>query len=1245
MKILAIRGMNLASLSTPFEVDFQAEPLRSAGLFAITGPTGAGKSTLLDALCLALYERTPRLARVTSKGEGIPDVGDSSVGSHDPRTLLRRGAAEGWAEVDFVGCDEVAYRARWRVRRARNRFDGRLQNTEMSLLRIADDKLLSDGRKTETLRLIEEKVGLSFEQFTRAVLLAQNDFATFLKAGDDERAELLQTLTGTQNYTRISQLAYQRAKEETEALAQLEARLQDQVPLSPEARAELDARRAAAHAAQGACEARFEQLQTRARWQAEAQRLQALCAEAEAAHARDQAALAAAAPRQARLHYLESLETLRPLWQDARRLARELDAAVVAQQTHLDAQHAARQTLAGLEEQHAAGLAQGAQLQARHQALQAPLQQARALDAQLRSLAAPWAEARRSLDAAALQHATRAQEHAALQGQHQRTAQQREALDAWLTQQEALRPLAQGWGGWRIQLQQGAAQVQEARQLAQQRAQLVPELHRAEAEQARLGARLEHIHHQHHAAVTRLALAAAQLQALEDQGLQQRWDTLTAQQQDCIRLSQHWALRVQFEAELQNLRTSHQALGQEVAQHQARLQQLETELPLLARDLANADKSLQLAQLAASQDLGQLRHLLEDGQPCPLCGGLEHPYGHQLPALAPVLAALAHEREACRQRHEEAARLFQHTYAQLQARRVRLGELVDALARLEPQAQALAVEWAADPVARSLPADAGPALAHWLQDTTQALASLQQQISAQQTARSQWQTEREDEQLLSRQRAQVEEEHQHLSRQRTQGQDRLAHLDARLASLGAALEHLRTQLSPAFADPEWFEAWCADPASFLAQGDGLVEEWSQAQTRRQTLLENETRLQAALAAAGTSLEHAAQAEAHARTQWQAVDQAIQNAQAERQTLLDGAPVAQVESQIAAEQAAQREHEARQTELREQARTRLAALDEACRQGAASVARLSAARESAETALAQASAAHPDPDDGRIPDLARLEAWLAPGSGALAQERAALQQLEQARLHSQAVVHTHATQRAAHLASPPPGSEAAPADDSPEADLAQARAQLDTARETHTALRFECQRDDERQQGTQALVAARDAQRARAHTWAQLGELIGSADGKKFRNFAQQLTLDILLGYANRHLETLSRRYRLERQQDSLGLLVVDQDMGDERRSVHSLSGGESFLVSLALALGLASLSSHRVRVESLFIDEGFGSLDADALRIALEALDRLQSQGRKVGVISHIQELTERIGTRIHVSRETGGGMSRVRVG
>ena len=212
MRILRIGGKNLASLAGEFSVDFEQEPLASTGLFAISGPTGAGKSTLLDALCLALYDATPRLLKALGRSM-LPDVGAETVTTQDTRNLLRRGTAEGYAEVDFVGGDNLRYRARWSVRRSRNKTEGALQPTAMGLQQLPA-LLPIGGTKTEVKIEIEKRIGLSFEQFTRAVLLAQNEFATFLKADDNERGELLETLTGSAVYSEISMRAFERAKQE-----------------------------------------------------------------------------------------------------------------------------------------------------------------------------------------------------------------------------------------------------------------------------------------------------------------------------------------------------------------------------------------------------------------------------------------------------------------------------------------------------------------------------------------------------------------------------------------------------------------------------------------------------------------------------------------------------------------------------------------------------------------------------------------------------------------------------------------------------------------------------------------------------------------------------------------------------------------------------------------------------------------------------------------------------------------------
>ena len=159
-------------------------------------------------------------------------------------------------------------------------------------------------------------------------------------------------------------------------------------------------------------------------------------------------------------------------------------------------------------------------------------------------------------------------------------------------------------------------------------------------------------------------------------------------------------------------------------------------------------------------------------------------------------------------------------------------------------------------------------------------------------------------------------------------------------------------------------------------------------------------------------------------------------------------------------------------------------------------------------------------------------------------------------------------------------------------------------------------------------------------WKSLHELIGSADGKKFRNFAQGLTLQVLIAQANRQLEKMNDRYFLVQVgNDGLELGVVDLHQGGELRSVKNLSGGECFIVSLALALGLSALAGARLRLDSLFLDEGFGTLDEEVLEVALDALTSLRDEGKLVGMISHMSALKDRIACQIRV-QPVGGGRS-----
>ena len=223
MRILAIRGENLASLADSFDIDLEHGVIGQSGLFSITGSTGAGKSTLLDALCLALYDQTPRLADAKIVYIGQDEDETERENAKDVKSIMRRGTGHCRAEVEFIGNDGLRYLAQWEARRARREPNGRLQNQTVSLRNLETDEIIG-GKKTETLREIETRLGLSFDQFRRSVLLAQGDFAAFLKADANDRAELLERMTGTEIYSWISMEAFARMRTEERALEQLELR-------------------------------------------------------------------------------------------------------------------------------------------------------------------------------------------------------------------------------------------------------------------------------------------------------------------------------------------------------------------------------------------------------------------------------------------------------------------------------------------------------------------------------------------------------------------------------------------------------------------------------------------------------------------------------------------------------------------------------------------------------------------------------------------------------------------------------------------------------------------------------------------------------------------------------------------------------------------------------------------------------------------------------------------------------------
>ena len=1263
MKILKISGKNLASLAGEFTVDFEREPLASSGLFAISGPTGAGKSTLLDALCLALYDATPRLLKVAGRGNALPDVGKETVSAQDTRTLLRRGSAEGYAEVDFVGNDGAAYRARWSVRRSRTRAEGSLQATAMSLQQLPALQPIG-GTKTEVKIEIERRIGLSFEQFTRAVLLAQNEFSTFLKTEDNERGELLETLTGSTIYSDLSIRAFERYKKEQAALQRLTEKLADRKPLGADERAALDGESATADAAVAALDGRKTALEQHLRWHQDGEMLrdsETLARQAVQASALE---AEAAAGRRAALAQLEAVQAARPLHDDTARLEADLAlgrAALADSERDAAQARLTQKAMAAAQQLGAEHLLQAEQ--ARREA--APrLDQAKALDARIDALRPAHRQAQLA-SAAADQGDDGAR--AALEQERARQAQLAAAHElgaAWLARHQQWQALAQSWPRWDLLFVQ-------AEQAAAQAATLARDLARARRDaSAGRDDEASHAAGAQAAAQAVQALEAQRLQAAVAVGafdgdalqerrrqLECRRDALVGAEKTWTELSGKQARRAHLQAQATQLRLSRLASEATLAQDQARAEGL-------TAALEQAGRSLQAAEAACAASVKTLRATLRDEQPCPVCGALEHPYRHEDGALQAMLSGLRDEVARCRRLSEENIGQQASERTVMTGCAAQLGAAEQELRALDEAIAAIAPRWEQQAAALAPPAE--DEREAWFEAQTRAIQADLHEVEGRELALRQAGAARDRAQLARDEAASL---HARLTAAAAAAQTRLAQLSAQLVALderraaqAMQLAALLDELDGAFQHAEfdsgdWKESWHGAPVGFHAARQEESRQWLAQRAAHEERGAALATVNVELRAAQAVLAKAGQDAHAARAAFATLAATLKTMREERQVLWEGRAVADIEAGLhAAVELAQAEQTARQDASRQAEQTR-ARLDEALAQVLRRLAALGAASVEAQARLAdwlrQFQRERPD---AAPPDLERLRALLATPTAALAAENAALRALDERTAAAATVLRERQAQRERQRALRPPDLEGADnvanaLDDAPAQALTDALASLAIERRgahAHaTAQQLAIAQDQARRHDAQAMLAEIGLQEEIERRWARMHELIGSADGKKFRNYAQQFTLDVLLGYANAHLNQLARRYQLERIDNpanpSLGLMVRDQDMGGELRSVHSLSGGESFLVSLALALGLASLSSNRVRVESLFIDEGFGSLDSDTLRVAMDALDGLQSMGRKVGVISHVQEMTERISTRILV-RPTAGGRSHVSV-
>ncbi len=1210
MRIEFLRFQNLNSLAGEWSVDFQDSAFGSGGIFAITGGTGAGKTTLLDALCLALFGRTPRLKTISTTTNEI----------------MSRGTGECFAEVTFStakGC----FRCHWSQRRARRKAEGRLQQPQHE---IVDD---SDGTVLETkLRQVALKVtkvtGLDFDRFTRSILLAQGGFAAFLQAGPDERAPILEEITGTGIYSEISRGVHERLRREAADLDKLQAQLDGLDLPNAEGEARLKSEQKALEGRLKRKNVERQQLSKALAWRESLAALEAelvgLAKEAEAQKAHEKEA-------QTDMGRLARAEKAQPLAAEHDRL-KEI--------RHQMAEDQATQDSLAEQQKHLATELEAA----RHRATkaQAHLTETRRIQSEV----ADTLKAVRAFDIQRKAVVRQVGEQETLCRQHQKAVDQARAAEA-----DARKALAKS----RIALEKAQTYLETHPAdagLATAMAGIRRQCADHDDKRAALAAHETRINKagQHVRTAAKTAAQAsqaadtlgqaqtichAQLRASEDRFKELLSDNdLADQRRRCEKLQdQLHHLKRALELTRRRETIANQKTALEVAQ-----KKLATEARTAAtdeaacrqektlREQAVADKNEALSLLRRVADLESERRHLRAGQPCPLCGSSDHPWAVATPpppddaqeALAGAQKALINTEKRLQKLIAKASRAA----SQLEETAVKLAELAETEVEISA---ALAAITLPDVAEAATPSAAD--LAAVMEGQRKALAANRETLATAEAVDKEIANRRAD---LEKARVALSAAERDLQKARFEAEA----ADLELKRLAVEGEILKKGV--AISAQELLEELSAYGIASLADTGTRplltdLEERLRRYTDQQhatdkwqkTIAEQAHAAELEAQAGGQAATHLSQAQAHLETlvkQRKDLDQ-------QRGELFGDKDPDQEEARFS-EQVTQAERKnaaaekamiaCQQAEIK--ARTRAQALAEQLTRHASSLAaagpRFNAAlgaagfRDEADFCDARLSGAEMDTLSARKKALEQAAAALV----ARTKDREkALAKTRDEKL---------TTRSGAALT----------------VEIEALDAERETLQTRAGALAEQLAQFAKTRARQAAVPTRREKQAAVCGRWERLHDLIGSADGKKFRVFAQGLTFEQVVAYANQELQKMSARYIMVRDpKRPLALLMADDYQGGVLRATDNLSGGESFLVSLALALGLARMASRKVRLDSLFLDEGFGTLDEETLEIALDTLGSLYQEGKLIGIISHVATLKERIPVQIKVISDTNG--------
>ena len=1216
MKICKLRLKNLNSFREEVELDFEDGPLNDASLIAITGPTGAGKTTLLDAICVALYGKTPRLG--------------GRKGSPHAKRLISHGETQGFAEVHFIA-NNTCYLAIWSATQ---------KGTRMVQLRYADsEKLITDKlQKGKSLgssqRTVSEEVesilGLDFDAFKRSVMLAQGEFAAFLKADLKDRRKILEKTAGIGIYNKLNDKLNEKenqVREEYEHLKlqlgaisevsceQIEADIKavkdklDRLQVEDKA---LDGKRKRIQKDKELETKRkedFETLQSSEERQQElldmqpkidalqveqenANRAQRLLPEKQAFdNAKSELEEATAALSSTETEKTEAEEQVKTDQADFDKKAETYQDASDECNQQMKIYTNAKSDVERSEDRFV-------EAEKRIPDLADLDNQIKALEIELTDKQAQQTELRRQID-----DTQRFLEDNPLPSDRRQRFNRVTGLLAELT------PYAK-------QLETEQTNKANAEKKVSSLKQEIERL--SDTRQKRLSEQTE--------AETTLDDATTQLKNLRATGTHEEW---TARKQQ---VSKAQSIAQEYETTQDNLEAAENqlnTLNETAAELTTELEQIETDL---ASQTAVCQETSEVVQRCEEEkesakwadQINQLRQRLQPGEPCSVCGATDHPCAdvvetesaEQLQHVEAALTAAKAESDAAQLKRQtlktkqiQAEQNKSNTTGQIQACTTDIDTLQEEAAKLFAKWQAIYPDTDVSSVWTSEQSDtADTAIA----DITKAEQARTQADGALQIVSQQLETCENN----------ITRETSTLNDTETQ----LEGINNTIADLQADIKETEERFWESI--PDTFHG--VKPKVAVEQFENKIEEVASREDERRNAETQLQRVEDNIRADQRNIEKL-------RERLERLQAEIDKYRREGEEILDAvrkktggletedeinAATDTLETELQAKEDEQDEADQRLQKSRELL-TQKQTTHEICeKQYGESNKKFETARQTYFNKLTDTGFDSPEAHDNAFRDDVQRQT-LTDQIDAYKNE---IQQLA-----------LEITEFQTRFEETPYDPDAL---GRIETQLGEIEAQLQEAQQEVGAQQQKIDDLKDALEKREALADELDKAEQEVSRWQRLQETIPA---NALRDFALEIMFKQMGNLANEQLKYLtSERYQLK--VESIGdLAVVDHWNANEERPVETLSGGESFLTSLALALALSELSSGRAQLNSLFLDEGFGTLDAETLDTAIAALEGLRMQGRSIFLISHIQELTRRLPVKIEVNKK-GNGSSSVRI-